>query len=323
MKLKLRFESFDFQYKKPIPVKKWYVRYNQALVVYASADGKEEAVIHLTSLPHFHDYNILEWKFALEDFFSSEDLNFNHIELSSPFFNTTNARSYNESELLFVIESVLFAFIEKNFIAALASIPKTDIKINGLYSKELGLEEIPECLKIKIRPGDEKIFDTIQLMKDLVEKKSTIRFRLDGNRTFDLVQMIQLAHQLEKNHLLHLVEYIEEPFKNFSDIYQFQKISSIPLALDESVVPFIDRPDQFPDFFFILKPSLVGLSTCFKLAKHFGNKIIISSSFELPTCFRSFLYLAALNPDQYHGLDTLKYLPNKYTKEAKTFLLSF
>ena len=122
---------------------------------------------------------------------------------------------------------------------------------------------------------------------------------------------------------LDLIEYVEEPFKNFSDTFAFQKLSDVPLAIDESIVNLGEDLTSFDNCYFVLKPSLIGLSSCFELMNRFSPRTIISSSYERPSALRPFFFLAALNPVQFHGLDTLKYLPKKFSIKSSSFLLTF
>jgi len=43
------------------------------------------------------------------------------------------------------------------------------------------------------------------------------------------------------------------------------------------------------------------------------NPIVISSSYEAPSALVAFKYLASLAPENFHGLDTLKYLPKSFS----------
>lgn len=302
---------------------KTHLSQNEGLIIYIASEEFVETSVEISSLPHFHRYSIYEWKFILEDFFSKESFRFDQIELSSPFFNTTEASVIKEGELLFVIESVLFAFIEKNFPQSLSSISNKEIKINALYSKALRLENLPNCLKIKIRPNPHSLQETTEIMSKLLAKNSAIIFRLDGNRTFELQELNSFVNSLDEKNLLNSVQYIEEPFKNFSDTYHFQRFSHVPVALDESITYFFDKLDAFSQCYFVLKPSLLGLSRCFKLSRRYPGRVIISSSYEFPSAMRALLYLSAINFPQYHGLDTIKFLPNDSGKELDSFLLTF
>lgn len=323
MKLNLNFENFTFDYQTPIIVGKTTLSRNEALIVTISAENFKETVLHLCSLPHYHRYSIREWEFMIRHFFSTTDFDFSKIEFDKPYFNTTSLPLQTEGECNYALESVLFAFIEKNFPQSLLHFDQQNIKINGLYSNEMEFDETPGCVKIKIRPSEKNLEQTLAAMKKLLSKKPECLFRFDGNRTFELSEMLSYLELLGPQNLKR-IQYIEEPFKNFSDTYRYLNTSEIPLALDESVLFFYKDLGQFKNCFYVLKPSLLGLSQTFALMKVHADKSIISSSYEFPSALRPFFYLSSMNPAQYHGLDTIKFLPKEFSiKTAQTFLLSF
>lgn len=326
MKINLKFDFSEFSYTAPIIVNQFKIFKNRVLSVSIFEDDNLIDNIHLTSLPHFHNYSLEEWRYTLETFFLDRKLDFSSIDLTLPFFNTTKSQTIFQGELLFVIENVLFAVIEKKFPHVLAHIKKYPIKINALYSPDLLMKEFPECLKIKIRPTKENLKETIELIKKLKEKKSDVIFRLDGNRSFEFSELIYFLNHINRAHgpIENYIQYIEEPFKNYSDSYLFSNYYSIPLALDESLLLFIDHLYKIPkDSYLIVKPSLLGISKSFEILNLFTSRVVISSSYESKDSIRSLMYLAALNPTTFHGLDTLKFLPNNLSIEIVNFCLPF
>lgn len=326
MKINLRFNFKDFAYTSPIAVRNKTLTTNQMLSVEIFHNDQLINKIELCSLPFFHNYNLREWKCVLEDFFSEHELNFSQIKLDHPFFNTTVSTLQHEGELLFVIESILFAVIEKLFPESLSHIEKKPIKLNALYSHFLAIEEIPDCLKIKIRPVTSNMIETANLIHDLREKNANIIFRLDGNGSFELSELEVFLDYLAVNcgSLEQFIEYIEEPFKNINDLTSFRKMCSIPIALDESLLPYRNSLFLLPKkTYLIVKPSLLGISKSFEIMKMYKEKMIISSSFETASALRPLMFLAAMNPKTYHGLDTLKFLPKELSMQCEKYFLSF
>lgn len=319
MKITLTSTLTNFSYTAPIIVGPKTISENKILAVKIFGDNQFISQIDFTALSHFHHYTIDQWQKTLVDFFSTYLINFDEIKLDSPYFNMISdvqkAPIFN-GELLTIIESVLFSLIEKLNPARLPTL-ESPIKINGLYSKELTANN-SNCLKIKIRPNLVSLQETVLIIKDILEKSPESIFRLDGNRTFELRELLnfmgQLEDQLGESLLKEKIEYIEEPFKNSYDFFTFKNIYHYNEAMDESLLNYSDKLSllikKAPNFL-ILKPSLLGLSKSFEIMKLFPKKCIISSSYECASAIRPLLYLSALNPHAYHGFDTLKYLPKE------------
>lgn len=268
----------------------------------------EETFVDLTTLPDFHHYTIDEWKYFLESFFATHELQFEDIQFEKLFFNTTKEENHS-GELSYAVEAVLFAWIKKHHSE---QVPTTlmPVKIHGLYSADVPFEAVPDCVKIKIRPGKER--DTAEAINQCLSENHSVHFRFDGNRTFDLSSLLHFLQFLGENCPAFALDFIEEPFINGADFFPFQIRSAIPLALDESLPFFLDHLEKFPNNYLILKPGLLGLSKCFELTKKYTHHTIISSTYETPSAMTALYALASLNPDQYHGLDTLKFLPKSF-----------
>ncbi len=310
MKIKLDFTIVEFSYVAPIQVLKNQLIQNKALRVSIKIDEQYIGELALTPLPHFHHYTLEEWRFSLKEFFEEKEFDFYHIDLEAPFFNTIKSTFVFSGELLFAIESVLFLIIEKKYSKALAHIEKKPIHINALYSSKLPLKTTPNCLKIKIRPTPKSIADTITIIK----KSQRSHFRLDGNRSFDSLELKTFLLLLKKEcgDISSLIEYIEEPFKNSNDLFTFK--SQFTLALDESLIQYVEQSKIFlfpNNFMAIIKPSLIGISKSFFLMEQLKERAVISSTYESSSAMRPLMYLAAINPRLHHGLDTFKFLPKE------------
>lgn len=319
MKIRFKEEFINFSYTVPIIVRKNLIKSNTALSLFIFSDDKEIGFIQFASLPYFHNYNIKQWHFFIIDFFNTHSLNFDSIKLDAPLFNMTKADL--DGELLFIIEAILLKIIESkkpNFF----SIPiNTQIKVNQLYSEELTTNNNIECLKIKIRPTLSSQEQSSSIIKSVLANNPSALFRLDGNQSFELHELINFMETLKKTTSLNLepfIEYIEEPFKNNSNAYLFSQVSNYKIALDESILPFKNKLQDLIinplEFSFVIKPSLIGISKSFELinlAIKYRRKVVLSSSYEPLSSLHSITVLASLLPDTFHGLDTLKYLPNE------------
>lgn len=330
MNVNLQFSFSDFTYNAPIIVQKRDIKTNKILSVKISINENQNVeligTVDLCALPNFHNHNVLEWKYVLETFFKEHEFDFSRIELTRPFFNTTTSEKSFDGELLAIVETILFAIIEKKFPEQLSAIEKKPVKLNALYSPDIHFEEIPECLKIKIRPNPINLTSTITVINQLREKKASIRFRLDGNRCFNLIELENFLMNLKEKcgPLETMIEYIEEPFKNYSDTLYFAQKYTIPLAIDESLISYKDTLFKIPkNTFLIAKPSLLGISKTFEILNTFREKVIISSSYETASASRALLYLAAMNPGTCHGLDTQKFLPKYLSIKETHFCLPF
>jgi hypothetical protein len=272
--------------------------------------------IHLTSLPQFHQYSIDEWSYFIDFFFLNNVFNFSHIAFNLPFFNTTKPTQLIEGELLFVTESILFTIIETKFPNLLNETKNLPIKVCSFYSSILPSHEITDVLKIKIRPHSQNLVETKSTINAIKNLKANTLFRLDGNRCFESSELSYFLDELQINFgpLQQFIEFIEEPLKNFSEHYLITKKFLIPIALDESLINFRNSLDLIPrGHYVIIKPSLLGLSKSIEMMTTFGSRSIISSSYETASASRSFFYLASINPNQYHGLDTQKFLPDQFS----------
>ena len=286
------------------------------------------AEIDFSPLPHFHLYLLEEWKYTLDSFFKENSLSMDLIILEVPYFNMVKKPSViYEGELLFIIESILFIMIEKRAPEVLAGIKNRQIKINDLYTQNSQNEKKIDCLKIKIRPTPDSLLKTQLILKEQLLVNPAILFRLDGNQSFELEELIYFMNQLELSggtSFFNSIEYLEEPLKKSSDYFSFFHLYPYPQALDESIMAFSHNLEFLknlpPSTTLVLKPSLLGISKCFEImaqGKACALKIVISSSYEALSAMDPLFFLAADNPLSYHGFDTLKFLPFRSSNNIK------
>jgi hypothetical protein len=334
VKIKLVFKTSNFAYTAPITVLKSSFSKNKALNVSIFKNDQLINKIDLTVLPKFHQYNLTQWKYTLENFFNNNSLNLLHVSLEKPLFNMVENRPENffEGELLFIIESILFLVIE-HCVPEVLNPVNNRIKINALYSKSIKMDSIPECIKIKISPDTQNLDQTIELLNNLFKNKPDIRIRLDGNRQFELLELTNYIEQLEKSCgpiLFSAIEFLEEPFKNLYDVHIFNQIYSYKIALDESLLTYKNQLTLLGKLsvgtYLILKPILFGISKSYEILVHasqLNQNVVISSAYEPATAIRPLLFLAALSPSNHHGFDTLKFLPKHLSIQSDNYCLKF
>ena len=289
----------ELSYKTSVPVRGRLISSNRFLKV-----NLLEKDYYLSSISGFHNSTLEEVNFKVLDFFTQYTLSFDEIDFTKRFFNLTAEDSYLKSfsgEILFHIESLLLGILRTTHPQLFS---KKEVLINQLYRSETPLENYKEskCLKIKINPRD--ALKTAVLLNELYEMNPNILTRLDGNRQFELEDMLYFEETLkEKIHASAFlkIDYIEEPFKIFYDSEAFLKRSDLSIAIDESFLFLMNVKLNFPS---VIKPSFIGLSpVMFWLRSHKDQRAIISSSFEHPSILEGLFFLAQERPSEFHGLE--------------------
>lgn len=292
-------------YKIPISIKGKLFTSNDFLQI--QLEGKD---FFFSVLPSIHESTLLEVSRAIHSFFELNNLDFKHLDFKKKFFNTIDDSLFQNAipnEILFFIETLLLEMILIKF-PILFSTEKN--LTNELYSPALDLDEYKnsKCLKIKISPRDKT--QCLFLIKKLHSLNPELIIRLDGNRYFELTELIDFVDTLqgelgEKS--FSLIDYIEEPFTNFYDLFLFQKRRSIKIAMDESFFTYQklsgkNIPKNIP---IVIKPSLFGITPMLRFMKaHPNHRFIISSTFEHPTAMLGLSLLASKNPLEIHGLQS-------------------
>jgi O-succinylbenzoate synthase len=188
------------------------------------------------------------------------------------------------------------------------------------HSFELDKLDHTQCIKIKISPEKNKLQSLAKLLNEKAINSTLPILRFDGNRKFELTDLIFFLNIINVT-VINKIEYIEEPFKNFYDIFSFNHQFKIPIAIDESLSYYAGQLELLPkNMPIILKPALFGISKSFEIirsASQFGHNVIVSSTYQPSSTFIPMLALAHysdsfhLNP-LFHGLDTLSFLPISY-----------
>jgi hypothetical protein len=297
--LKIDYELIP--YLTPVPVRGKLFSQNRFLKVTVL-----EKEYFLSTLPGFHETSLEEVAFKLKNFFSDYPLDFNDIQFDKKFFNLITLDRFTNTfsgEMLFHTESILLGIIRTTHPHLFSKVP---VLLNELYRSQNGPDFYKDssCLKIKIVPT--KANETASVINSLNKLNPELIYRLDGNRKFELDELLSFVEVLEKNIPMNAfknIDYIEEPFKNFYDTYSFEKSSNLKIAIDESFKFFMDHKNN-DSRISVIKPSLIGISPVWNwLRSNHHQRAIISSSFEHPTILLCLQILAQLRPEEYHGLE--------------------
>lgn len=288
-------------YRSPVPVRGLIISENRFLKVRVL-----ESDYYLSVLPGLHQASLEEINFKVKHFFSHYQLDFKNIDFSIKFFNLINTHdAFLDSikeECLFNIEAILLGMLQKTHPSLFSH---DAIAMNLLYNDKDGTEFYldADCIKIKINPNN--VQKTIQVINELYQLNPEMIYRLDGNKRFELSELIVFEQVLKEGispSAFSKIDYIEEPFKNFYDTFLFKKRSELTVAIDESYKNYMPVSDLiFPA---VIKPSLIGISPVFSwLRFHQDNRAIISSSFEHPSVLVGLTFLARQRPNEFHGLE--------------------
>lgn len=312
MKIRPHFYDLEIFYQTPIKLPERELTSNIfSKISFPETDLKP---LEIFTLPGFYQTTLDEKKTALNLFFETHVFHFDKVLYDAPFFNAVENEIILNGETIFDIECVLFPFINypvpENLI----------IRTNAFW-----LNNFPEAKCVKIKISTDKV-----LQKELAtalndkSKEGVMPFlRFDGNRKFELDDLISFLNLLDES-VIRAIEYIEEPFKNFYDIYSFQKNHFIKIGIDESLVYFLNHLEKLPTHSpIILKPALYGISKSFDLIKKaslLGHSAIISSTYQPASSFAPLMLLAHYSDTLserplFHGLDTLKFLPKAYQND--------
>lgn len=298
--IKVAFSYETLSYKRPVPVRGKVISEN----LFLKATVLEEDYF-LSTLPHFHQATLQEIAFKVHHFFENYTLDFTNIDFTKKLFNMATLDFVLEglhSETLFNIESILLGIISKTHPHL---IPHTPVLVNELYRPDTPLDAYKDtqCLKIKIAPKEER--KILSLIKELHAINPSMKFRLDGNRQFEIEELIHLYETLEKglsSQAFLQIDYLEEPLKNFYETFLFQKRAKINIAIDESFQSLVQSNKLFSPI--VIKPSLIGISPVISLLRSRQDlRFIISSSFEHPTIMRGLYFLSSERPSEFHGLE--------------------
>ena len=165
----------------------------------------------------------------------------------------------------------------------------------------INLDTIPAFNKpsyIKCKIGLLDIEKEIKIIKKIIEKFPTIKYRFDANNQLSLEEALYFIKHIPKE----TIDYIESPCKTAKEEAALATMTSISIAQDSPKVP-----EDIPAYckHIVLKPTLIGnLASYLMKLKHKKN-IIFSSAYESIIGLSGIAYLAShLSPNQHHGLNT-------------------
>ncbi len=307
MKISINTEIVTLNYQIPLPVRGKKISGNQFCKVTIPLINS----LYLSSFESMHQSIATETKRTLDTFFDQEMIFYDEADFTKRFFNLIKDHQSAKYSLeqVFHIECVLFFLLKLSRPDLF--FPIQYIKENAVFSQHENCENYKnfECMKVKFSPRT-SVESLIQILRNLHQQNPKQLFRLDGNRQFELKDFLVMMKKLQElgPELVHLIDYVEEPFKSFHDHMLAIKLAPVTIAIDESFISFYENnqlqklPTECP---IIIKPSLIGITNCYRLLKCNPQfRFIISSSFEHPSLREIYLFLATLRPLETHGISS-------------------
>ena len=222
----------------------------------------------------------------------------------------------------FGIETAVLSLKAANLKKSLANVIdenyQTSIPINGLLagSREAILKEAQQLLTegyktFKLKVGNAPIAEDIATCNALTQViADRAILRLDANKSWSLEQAFEFCNAID----FKVIEYIEEPLKDFSEAGEFYSETLIPVAIDESLKKYsLKEVKSFDGVeIVILKPTLIGgfekITHMVEEARAYGLQTILTSTFESGIGLRALANLAAsYSKHTTVGLDTAKW----------------
>lgn len=178
------------------------------------------------------------------------------------------------------------------------------IKVKDLTAKGYN------TIKIKVgRPKFEEDLENVKAVRDTAG--NDIKVRIDANGKWDLDSAVKNLKQLEDLS----IEYAEQPVDSIEDFIELKKVTSIPLAADESIRNYISAQSfilrKAVDVI-VLKPMLIGglipTLEIIELAEKYNIIPVVTSSFESAIGRTNVVIAAAcIKADVAHGLAVSQY----------------
>jgi len=174
------------------------------------------------------------------------------------------------------------------------------------------------AMKLKVGSDDiDHDVKKVQLVNKAINGKALLH--LDANKAWELDQAIEFGQKIG----CMSVDYIEEPLKDHHDIINFFEATTIPSALDESLVNFnLDDLNELEGVdVLVLKPSILGgiekTWMIIQRAQVLALSTVISSAFESGVGLITLAELAGSYARDYPaGLDTLKWFKQDILNDA-------
>ena len=316
MQISIRESSYTrkkIRYSQPIRVVDTFL-YEREMALLCFTDKNNNSFTgELSPIDHFHPFDLND---SLKEFnsFTFNHLNLEIFDLTKPFFNLLSFKTKNPS-LLFAIESILLKMLFKYKKKDLNHYFRVIKKINSATLQKLPLLSMAsDVVKLKIRP------ETIDKDSESINKiPHNIRLRLDGNCKFNTISLQELLNKITHPN----IEFLEDPLEDINDWSEIK--TKIPFAIDENLLSDLSTEVTY----WILKPTLLGLSKCFELATSsfsLKKQLILSGTFESSHSNIIYDYLSSfkmISPKIVHGLGTKDFLLDANFPLTSFFLDSF
>ena len=159
---------------------------------------------------------------------------------------------------------------------------------------------------VKMKVGRSRVSEEIALVRHVRSRlRNDQSLRLDANRSWDLHQATEFGQGVADL----AIDYIEEPTYNPLEFEAFLDRTSVPYALDETLVDTKQIEGFRNAAALIIKPTLLGgRADLDDLAQH-GIPMVFSSCFESGVGVLNIARLAAhYSPDVASGLDTYRWI---------------
>jgi len=323
--------EYNLPLLKPIKVGNEVFDIRQGIIIHLKTKNGNEGIGEIAPLPGRSPESFEEAKnqiCSFKSFLANEEIPDNIAQLDGTIEKWLGEIKLYSSVRFGVEMAALNTFTHKSnkpLYSILSSNSHSMLSINGLIQGER--DDVVEQAKalvnkgyhgLKLKVGGNPIevdIEKVKAVNKVIEGKAVLH--CDVNQKWDINQALTFAHEVG----LTAVDYIEEPFSEISQIPSFFMETSIPVALDESLMhtPFEEIKHIEGVDLVVLKPMIIGgiekTWQILKEAKRLAIRVVISSSFESSLGILTLANLAGCtNRDHPAGLDTLKCFKNDLLK---------
>ena len=159
---------------------------------------------------------------------------------------------------------------------------------------------------VKLKLGRQSLEEDLNTVHSICGKYPQLEVRVDANRSWS----IRAAKKFVRATRHLRLDYLEEPLKDKTELIEFARNCTIPIALDETLrEQDAGKYHKVADVR-VLKPTLAGgiytTLAHIERALQENARCIISSSYESGVGMLGLIELARKLPEEIHGLDTHK-----------------
>ena len=165
--------------------------------------------------------------------------------------------------------------------------------------------------KVKLKMGSLSVEEAIGFYLKVASSRK-VKICIDLERKWDITKTVLFCSQVDTRSIL----YIEDPVTNYSDLENFYNTTGVMYAID--IFLSFQPPEEIKKLkglhSVIIKPTLVGgIHECSRLKDVFNPiPISFSSLFETSIGIDHIRLIASiLCPEEYVGVDTLKFFPRR------------